>query len=261
MAGREILTRPAPAADLRLNYGDGPLQFMDFRFPARQSAPPALVVYFHGGFWRNRFDLLHAGNVCAPLTGAGMLTANVEYRRVGDEGGGYSGTLDDALAALRFARRRAAGFGSDGRTLAIGHSAGGHLALWLAGEVPDLTGAIGLGPVACLREAFDLNLGDGAVRDFLGGTPEERPEVYRAACPAGRPSAVPRVLIHGAADQIVPLSISQAYVRQRQGDPAPVRLVELPDADHFDIIDPLSPALGALMEAVTVLLRVDKSGN
>ncbi len=240
---REILSLPAPAADLRMAYGNHGSQFIDFRFPRTASTLP-LVVHIHGGFWRARFDLLHAGHLCAALTAAGFVTANLEYRRVGETGGGWPGTFDDVAAGLRAARERHGG----GRGVIVtGHSAGGHLALWLAAEEPELAGAVALAPVACLREAWEQRLGDGAVEELLRGSPDEVPEIYARACPARRPSSVRRILIHGTADDIVPIELSREYVRLRSEDAGPVRLLELPGADHFDVIDPrcssLSPAL------------------
>ena len=251
---RDILTRPAPDADLRLAYGQDHNQFIDFRFPPQSAVPSPLVAHFHGGFWRNHRHLLHAGHFCAALTAIGMATANIEYRRGGDEGGGWPGTMDDAAAALRFARERAPGLGCSGRTLVTGHSAGGQMALWLASEEPELAGAVGLGPVACLQKAWELGLGDGAVEEFLGGTPTSAPERYRAACPGLRPSSVPRVVIHGTTDDVVPVSISRLYVEARAADPAPVELLELEGADHFDIIDPRSKVWPTVADTIRKLL-------
>jgi acetyl esterase/lipase len=234
--GREILSREAPAADERVPYGDDPNQFVDFRL-SRQKAARLLVINIHGGFWRSKFDLLHAGNLCDALACDGYHTANVEYRRVGQEGGGWPGTLEDVLAAAQFALARV-GLPA----VVMGHSAGGHLALWLSGALPPLAGVVAVGPVAHLRVAWERNLGDGAVRDFLGGDPEQFPGRYAAADPAGRGSSVPRVLIHGDADDIVPIEVSRAYVESRAGDTNPPRLVELAGVDHFDVIDPLSAA-------------------
>ena len=261
MTGREILDRPAPDADLRLPYGESPSQFVDFRFPARSSPPPPLVVHFHGGFWRNRFDLRHAGNLCAALTARGVATANVEYRRVGGEGGGFPGTLEDAAAAVRFARQRAAGFGCSAVTVVTGHSAGGHLALWVSSLEPDLAGVVALAPVACLRTAWELGLGGGAVQEFLRVTPQQDSGRYATACPSERMAAVPRVLVHGSADDIVPLALSIEYVEARKGDSSTVRLIEVPGAGHFDVIDPESPVCGLVAKEVTVLLHVDKSDD
>jgi acetyl esterase/lipase len=237
----------APPADGRVSYGESASQFVDFRFPAAPGAGP-LAVMIHGGFWRAKYDLLQAGHLCRALAGSGFATANVEYRRVGEPGGGWeagqecSGTLEDVRRAVQFARRHAARFrGDPHRTIVLGHSAGGHLALWLAGEMADLAGVVALAPVASLRLAWELHLGNGAVSEFLQGSPAAVPGRYQAADPAGRPSAVPRVLIHGTADEIVPIELSREYVRLRQCDPAPVKLVELPAGDHFDVVDPQSP--------------------
>jgi acetyl esterase/lipase len=195
----------------------------------------------HGGFWRAKFDLLPAGHLCAALAGSGFATANLEYRRVGEPGGGWPGTLEDVSQAVQFARQHASRFrGDPHRTIVLGHSAGGHLALWLAGEIADLAGVVALAPVACLGLAWELGLGNGAVAEFLQGSPAEVPGRYQSADPARRPSAVHRVLIHGNADEIVPIELSREYVRLRQGDPANVKLVELPAGDHFDVVDPQS---------------------
>jgi acetyl esterase/lipase len=225
----------------RLPYGEDPNQFLDFRW-AKSPARRPLLIMIHGGFWRSRFDLSHSANLCEGLTRAGYHTANIEYRRLGQAGGGWPGTLNDVLAAVRFARAHV-----DAPAAVIGHSAGGHLALWLAAELPDLAVVVALAPVASLRLGWERNLGNGAVRDFLGGSPEEVPERYAAADPAVRPSRVARILIHGSADDIVPLELSRAYVASRSQDIAPARLVELPGADHFTVIDPENPALRAAL--------------
>jgi len=211
-------------------YGDDPNQFIDFRW-ATEPASRLLVVMIHGGFWRSRFDLSHSARFCEALTLAGFHTANIEYRRVGQPGGGWRGTLDDVLAAVQCARDQV-----DAPTVVMGHSAGGHLALWLAGELPGLAGVVALAPVASLRLGWERNLGAGAVRDFIGGSPQEFPDRYSAADPVGRPSAVPRVLIHGTADDVVPPELSRAYVEARSRDTNPPHLVELPGADHSAVI-------------------------
>ena len=244
--GREILSLAAPPADLRIPYGDQPSQFIDFRYPP-SPATGCTVVMVHGGFWRAAYDLLHAGHFCAALTAAGMVTANVEYRRVGEAGGGWPSTLEDVSAAVEFVRNHR---GRRGRTLVAGHSAGGHLALWLAAEHQDLAGVVALAPVACLQTAWNQGLGSGAVAGFLGGPPAEVPERYALACPSQRPAVPPRTLIHGTADGIVPLSQSREYVQARAGDPGGVRLLELPGADHFDVIDPRSAAWPAVLDAI-----------
>jgi acetyl esterase/lipase len=211
---------------VRHYYGQQESQFVDFRRPAQGTGRP-LIVNIHGGFWRVRYDLRHAEPLCEALAAAGFATANIEYRRVGEPGGGWPGTFDDVKRAVVFAREHAPRFGGDpGRTIVLGHSAGGHLALWVAAEIRDLAAVFALAPVASLHQT----LSDNAVAGLLGGGPAEVPERYTYADPA-RQTAVPRVLIHGTADDIVPIALSREYA-------APARLIEIPGADHFAVIDP-----------------------
>jgi acetyl esterase/lipase len=202
-----------------------------------------LAVMIHGGFWRVRYGLDHAAAFCSALAAAGFAVANLEYRRVGEPGGGWPGTLQDVKAGVAFARDRAAEFGGDAaHTVVLGHSAGGHLALWVAAEIAGLTRAIGLGAVANLPLAFALSLSNCAVGEFLGGTPEEVPERYVEADPA-RPSEVPRVLIHGDADDIVPVCLARQFA-------APAGRIEIPGGDHFAVIDPARAAWKVVLAAV-----------
>ncbi|MEO8369890.1 MAG: alpha/beta hydrolase [Candidatus Solibacter sp.] len=214
-----VLIDPPPTADERLRYGDQPSQFVDVRRPAGSGQRP-LVVMIHGGFWRARYDLAHAGHLCAALTAAGFPTVNIEYRRTGEPGGGWPGTFEDVKRAIEFVRGE--------HTIVMGHSAGGHLALWVAAEIPGLTAVIGLAAVATLHQS----LSNHAARELMGGEAWEFPERYAYADPA-RPTAVPRVILHGDADDTVPIALSRAYE-------APAKLIELPGAGHFDVIDPES---------------------
>jgi len=248
-----ILTEPAPPADIRLLYGETPSHVVDLRLPAAPGLRP-LAIMIHGGFWRARFNLLHAGHLSAGLAAAGFASANIEYRRAGEVGCGWPGTFKDVSRAVQFVRDRANLVRGDARrTVVLGHSAGGHLALWLAGEMGDLAGVVSLAGVASLRLASEMGLGGQAVREFLGATPREAPDVYRLADPEGRPSAVPRVLIHGTADDRVPIELSREYVRLRQGDACPVKLVELEGGDHFDVVDPQSRFWDVVVGEVTRL--------
>src|SRR5436190_16356627 len=144
---RAILDRPPPLADRRIAYGAGPQQFGDLRVPHSQGPHP-LAIVIHGGFWRAQYDLLHIGHLCAALTARGIATWSLEYRRVGQPGGGWPGTFEDIKAGAAF-RSRLAELDAR-RAIAIGHSAGGHLALFLAAERL-VHGAISLGGVADLH--------------------------------------------------------------------------------------------------------------
>jgi len=222
------MEQPAPAADARLRYGDQVNQFVDFFLPA-PAGPCPLAINIHGGFWRVRFDLTHAGHLCAALAAAGFACANIEYRRAGEPGGGWPGTLVDVRRAIAFAREHAREFrGDPGRTLLLGHSAGGHLALCMAAENIGVSRVVVFGAVADPARAWKLGLGDGAAAEFFGGGPGEFPERYTM-----RPPLCPTVLIHGTADEVVPAGLSRDYTG--------ARVVEFPGADHFDAVDPESP--------------------
>jgi acetyl esterase/lipase len=252
----DILSRTPPPADCRLAYGRDENQFLDLRLP-KGKGPHPVALNIHGGFWRSRYDLGHAGELCAALTDKGVATCNLEYRRVGNAGGGWPGTFDDVLAGFRFLSTIAAAHALDlSRTVVMGHSAGGHLALWLASRAAAsaLSGVVALAALSDLRQAWELHLSNDAVVGLLGGTPKEVAEHYAEASPIEIPIPVKQRLIHGAEDEIVPIAMSRAYLaKKQQGED--VRLVEPPRCDHFDLIDPRSKAWPRVEETVLELLR------
>lgn len=250
MAGmpRDILAVPPVSADRRVAYGSDPNQFVDLW--NAQGTRRGAAIMIHGGFWRARYDLAHAGHLCAALAQNGIATASLEYRRVGNPGGGWPGTFDDVVAGVRAATEF---FGQ--APVVLGHSAGGHLALRVASEPLHIRGVVALAPVADLRLCFDLHLSNDAVVEFLGGTPAQVPATYDAACPALHAASIPRVLLHGAADDIVPLSMTRAYVAVRESDPGGVESLEIPADGHFDLIDPASAAWPVVLDAVLRAIR------
>jgi acetyl esterase/lipase len=232
---RDILSLPPQRPDLRIRYGDDPSQFFDLW---TATAPRAVAMVIHGGFWRAKYDLLHTSHLCATLAKSGIAVANLEYRRVGNSGG-WPITYEDVCTGFAAVQRHFAGVK---KFLVLGHSAGGHLALRLAIDAPELCGVVALAPVAVLQTAYDLNLSNGAVAEFLGGAPSAVPQVYENACPSRNQSMVQRILLHGTNDEIVPLSISKEFEEARQHDPGTVWFMKLDEADHFDLIDPESRA-------------------
>jgi len=237
-----ISLTPAPAQE-RVRYGKSPSQFFDV-WRAKNSVRGAAVM-IHGGFWRVKYDLYHASHLCAALAESGVSIANLEYRRVGEAGGGWPGSLHDVKAGVAQAREY---LGLS--PVILGHSAGGQLALRLAVENPDIKAVIALAPVAVLQLAAELNLSNGAVSEFLGHNPDESQYFLNAACPSLQASTVPRILIHGTADDVVPISLSRRFVELRRNDVAKVSLVEIPGADHFDLIDPESTAWPTVRDCV-----------
>ncbi|MGC2473491.1 MAG: alpha/beta hydrolase [Candidatus Sulfotelmatobacter sp.] len=246
----DILSRQPPPGDLRLKYGSDPNQFIDLRFPSQRdkNRPSPLVMNVHGGFWRAKYSLEHAGHLCAGLTLLGLTTANVEYRRVGNEGGGWPGTFEDIRSAYQFLIQNAQkhGFSAE-KIVVMGHSAGAQLALCLASHEPGVTGVISLAGVVDLQRAYQLHLSNDAVVEFLHGTPSEVPDHYREADPMQL--SLPKTrqwLIHGSADDVIPPALSREYVTAKQKlhgrQKEDVHLLEISGADHYDLIDPRSKA-------------------
>src|SRR6476469_9369451 len=179
-----ILDLPPVPRDLREFYGSRPQQFGDLRVPAGHGPFP-VVVMIHGGYWRAAYDLEHTGPLCAALKARGVATWSLEYRRVGNRGGGWPGTFDDIAAGFDHLAALRGRFPLDlARIVAMGHSAGGHLALWLGAQKPrGLRGVVSLAGLSDLRRAWELRLSNGAVSELLGGPPEKVPDRYHAASP------------------------------------------------------------------------------
>jgi acetyl esterase/lipase len=244
---RDLTTIPPVAPASRISYGSDPNQFIDI-YSAPQSSR-ATLMFIHGGFWRAKYDLTHASHLCAALARHGFTVANIEYRRVGNPGGGWPGTFDDSRLALAAIREM---FPAQPFIVA-GHSAGGHLALRLACEGIPMDGVIAIAPVAVLRDAYTLHLSNDAVVEFLGGNPAECSAIYDEACPAKHSLTTAAIVIHGIDDDVVPISLSRNYTRARAGDD--VRLLELPATGHLELIDPESTGYATLAAVLNDLLR------
>src|SRR6266571_3846411 len=151
----DILNVAPPPADARLAYGSDPKQFLDLRLPSSRKKIRSLypvIINIHGGFWRAKYNLEHNGHLCAALTAKGLASANLEYRRVGNEGGAWPNTFADIRSAYRFLRQNARQYNFDvEKLLVMGHSAGGQLALALAAHESDVTRVVSLAGVVDLR--------------------------------------------------------------------------------------------------------------
>jgi acetyl esterase/lipase len=210
-------------------YGAHPEQWGELRLPAGNE-PRGVAVVLHGGFWRTRFTLASTRAIASDLARRGWATWNVEYRRVG-AGGGVPETLEDVAAAVRAVPV------AGSRVVAIGHSAGGQLALWLAGTGL-VTAVVSLGGVCDLREGARLGVGEGAVAEFVSDAD------LALADPLQRlPTGVPQLLVHGDLDDRVPVELSQRYAEAARaaGDDR-CELLELPGVGHFEPIDPRTQA-------------------
>src|SRR5437667_4959776 len=267
---------------IRLAYGPEHLQFGDLYLP-NQPGPHSIVILIHGGYWRARYGLELMNSLAEDLTKRGYAAWNIEYRRVGNPGGGWPGTFLDVALATDYLRELAPSYRLDlKKVVPIGHSAGGHLAFWLAArpripffaqhsplagsQLPDeneetatplaLAGAISLAGVVDLEMAWQLHLSNDAVVELLEGNFTDVPERYAAASPAAMlPLGVPQVLIHGTNDDSVPLQVSQSYANAARALNDPVTYIQLEGVDHFDLIDPHSHAWAITMNELQKLER------
>ena len=256
---QNILQLPPEPPALRIAYGDDPLEFGELRVPPGDGPHPVVIV-IHGGFWRAAYNLDHISHLCVALNKAGVATWSLEYRRIGNPGGGWRGTLDDILAGKEHLRGIAKEHHIDlERVVVLGHSAGGHLALWVAAQPGfAVRGVVALAAVTDLRRAYELKLSNMVVADLLGGSPDAVAERYAAASPVELlPLKVPQRLIHGSRDSNVPLELSTTYVAAAQAKGDDAKLITLEDAAHFELIDPRTKEFEIVKNTVLSLLGRD----
>lgn len=238
----EVLERPARRPDRVLRYAPGDTGVADlYRAKGDTSPGQRMVVVVHGGFWRKRYDRTHLRPLAASLADQGASVVLPQYRRLGDAGGEWPGGRDDVVALLRALPDLLDEEDAQRPVVLAGHSAGGHLAVLAALALDGDAGieqVVSLAGVLDLRAAREDRLSDSVVDDLVaGGDPSARVPVE--ADPAQLPSPpVPTVLVHGTADKEVPVSYSRRYADERPG----VRLVELPETGHYDLIDPAGHA-------------------
>ncbi len=257
---------------LRLPYGQEALQFGKLHLPAN-AGPHPVVILIHGGFWHRPYDYTLMTGLADDLVRQGIAAWNIEYRRIGDAGGGWPRTMLDVAKATDFVRTLAPTYHLDlERVVPIGHSAGGQLSLWLAARpnIPanselalaksyplSLIGTVSLAGVSDLNLSTRMNLGSGAATELLGGSPAQVPERYAAASPAALlPLNVKQVLVHGTIDDRVPYEMSYVYTKAAQTAGDEVTLITLDGVDHFALIEPDSEAWAKTTEALKELMEL-----
>ena len=249
-------TSTAGSNPRHVSYGSDPSQYGELWLPPSSAAQPSgrfpVVVLIHGGFWRSTYALDLMTPLAADLVGRGDAVWNIEYRRVGQSGGGYPGTLSDVASAIDSLTSMSAPLDLTD-VVFIGHSAGGQLALWAAGRATLADGApgahprvvprlaVGQGPVFDLVAADAAGLGGGAVAAFLGGTASAVPDRYAIATPSTT-SGVALVVVRAGNDVNVP---GQFAVPTPVGH---VRVIDIAGEDHFDLIDPASKSWAAVVQ-------------
>ncbi len=257
------LGSPAPRAQVAEGtvreveqYGDLPRQKGEWWLPPNAPAGPLrTVVLVHGGYWRDSYDLSLEDAVAADLAARGFLVWNVDYR---PSSAPWPATLTDAAAAYdHLAKGRHADRVDPSRVTVVGHSAGGHLALWLASRTAQTPGGARTGPapaavvaqapVAALADGAREGLGGGAVLALVQGTPEDAPDRYAVADPiALLPTGVRTTCVHAPGDDLVPLSQSEKYVAAAGSD----AMLERFDGGHFEHLDPGSSACVLMRDAL-----------
>jgi acetyl esterase/lipase len=273
MTAQELAAVPARPADMRVEYGSDSNQFGELRIPAGRGPHP-IVVLIHGGCFKAAYaslrDLAPMGDA---LKAQGIATWNVEYRRLGQPGGGWPGTHQDVGQAVDRLRALAETFRLDlNRIVIVGHSAGGHLAMWAASRsrippssalylkdplkvrgVVDLAGPVDL---SANIDGYEGLCKDTVITSLLGGTPATMPERYAQASPRRLlPLGVPQVLIVGQYEDFVPLTLAQEYVAAARQAGDTVQLEVISGVGHFEIASPQASTWPRVRSSIRALLE------
>lgn len=255
----------------KISYGEQDDQWLQVALPSRR--PIGTAVLLHGGFWRAAWTATLMESLAEDLANRGWNVANVEFRRMNEAGeGGYPGILEDVSSAIKTLVER---LDEVPRPLvAIGHSAGGHLALWaaahqslvagIAGPCPAvrLDGAVAQAGVLDLVGAARARIGRNAVQLMMGAAPEQEPGRYDRACPTRLlPLGVAQLLVHGTEDEHVPWEMSEHYHQTASAAGDEVELALLDGVGHFEHLDPHHAAWGAVVEWLKQLSRQWPSAN
>jgi acetyl esterase/lipase len=262
------------ASRRRYRYGPHRSQRADLYVPTRAGPHPVMVV-IHGGSWHAGYGKIVMRGLAGDLVRNGWAVWNIEYRRVGD-GGGWPETFEDVAGAIDRLPELSAQLDLEQVSI-LGHSAGGHLALWAAGREKLPAGAPGAltGPPSMqLRQVIsqagvcDLAEGyrrmpEGAVKSLMGGGPERFPERYAAADPLAHvPLDIPVLLVHGVKDETVSVELSRNYASAARAAGGVVELVEIEGqaGRHRAHIDPRGEAWAAVLARLPVVAPRDRTG-
>ena len=246
---------PTSEADEQFSYGDDPLQTIytwHGRLSANAMYADKALIFIHGGCWLNAYGYEHAKGMYHALAELGMGVYVTEYRRVGDEGGGWPGSLDDVTQAISTALKRIENEGRYTNIYIAGHSAGGHLALLAAQRLSssslnlsraNIKRIIGLAAITDIQSyAMGHNSCQSATAKFMNGTPEDVPTAYQRATPRPTHGSLPITLLQGDADSIVPA---------RHAVLSGTNQKIIKNGGHFDWLHPESTSFDALLEVIS----------
>lgn len=255
----DILSLPSSTPTTTFNYGNAPQEFADLRMPNGQGPFP-VVILIHGGCWVSTFANL---SIMAPLASAiteqlGVATLNIEYRAIDQTGGGWPGTFNDVSTAINYLSSIASTYNLDlTNVIVLGHSAGGHLALWSGASsnidpsspiyIPlnyPIKGIVDLAGPGSLESFYpyqDIMCKQPVLTEFLGGSPEEQPVKYHQASPIDLlPFKIQQVLIAGADDPNFPSAFGIQYQAAGRQAGDNVNYIEVDNASHFEPLSPYS---------------------
>ncbi|MEO7157191.1 MAG: alpha/beta hydrolase [Vicinamibacterales bacterium] len=263
----QVAAMPASPPDHRIAYGSAPQQFGHLRLP-KGAGPHPTVIFVHGGCYLADYSIAHAGALEQALADSGYAVWSLEYRRVGDPGGGWPGTFQDLARGADHLKTLAVSYALDlRRVVAAGHSAGGNSALWLAARsrIPkasplwvdqplSIAGVLALAPAGDFAELHAKKGCGGVMDQLMGGSPASVPDRYRAASPGELlPIGVPQAVIIGGRDQSFN-AFGQSYVaRARAAGEPHLRVIDVADAGHFDVIAPGTPTWTIVLNALQQL--------
>ncbi len=239
----DVLALHFDEAAVTLHYGSEPLQFGKLWLPETRTPSTPLIIFVHGGCWLSAYDIKHSYAMATALKNAGFAVWSVEYRRSGDPGGGWPGSLDDVVASIRFIHEQKQYTFDQQRVTLAGHSAGGHLAMLAAQQLSgSIDHTIGLAPIIDIEEyARGSNSCQRATAEFMGGMPVQKPSQYVQASLVDAQFEHPVTLFTGDQDSIVPLT----------GNPLPAAdFISVENAGHFDWLHPGTPAFATFIEQV-----------
>jgi acetyl esterase/lipase len=233
----QLTALEVPASKKTILYGDAETQIIDV-FESDSRGNGSVVMLIHGGCWLSQFDRYYMSHIAQAMSEAGSVVYNIGYRRVGDDGGGYPGTFDDVRAAYKAVYDDALAIvGTTPDITVVGHSAGEHLALWLASVDSTVARVVGLAAISDLSEyARGSGSCQTAAPRLMGGSPDDAPLAYASANPMQ--ISIPRaeiVLISADKDAIVPPAYNESYKKKTNA-----RHIVLSEVGHFDLVAPMS---------------------
>ena len=273
MTPSDYVALPVAEPDHEFRYGEHPSQFGHLFLPDKPVLAPALLL-LHGGCWQHAFGLAPMGQLARHLSDMGFAVCNLEYRRIGG-GGGWPATFEDVAMGARSFLATAATHGFSPRKLAVaGHSAGGHLALWLAGrwrlptdsalrvhEDIDPSAVVSLAGIGDLGAALGAGICRGAPEQLMGGRPEALPERYELASPSALlPLAVPHWHVAGIDDVLVPISHVRDFVQAARAAGDQTEIEAVANAGHFEIVATGSPVFSQVEAVFAKMMELLKTG-